>query len=230
MLIASAGFLIVDGPGSPGNVVVVIDEGDRRFDYVADRYWNDTDVVLLYRRRATRLERLGITPMTDETARRELLQRGFSDDRLQSLPESPVGKSKLVTALSLWLAEHPDRSVHLLCDRFNSRTWDLLVRRAEKSRLKERIAIVPLANRHFDETNWWRSKRGTRAFLNAYLTLGFHFFRRGTEPEWEERDSVDLRRAALGCSADETLGNRRIPNVKLDAGARTIPSVELARE
>ena len=86
----------------------------------------------------------------------------------------------------------------MLCDRFTSRTWKVALRRAVEPSLAGRISIVPLADRQFDETNWWHSKLGTVGFLDGYIRLGFHYWRAEKEADREERTTAEFRAAFAG--------------------------------
>jgi hypothetical protein len=188
--------LVVETHHERGTAVAVLDDGDRRFDVAERLYREGATKILLYRRQSDRLERAGIKPRTDELARREMEKRRVPHGDVESLPEVPPGKSKFVTVLAEWLEQHPEQSVDLLCERFSSRTWKLLCDRTADAGVVERIHFVPLSHRRFDETNWWRSKEGTVALVNAYFILGYHFLRSGDEPDWVERTDSELRQRA----------------------------------
>jgi hypothetical protein len=195
LLRALAHVLVLEEIAPPAPAVVVLEEGDRRFE-VAERLHHDQESkVLLYRRQLDRLERMGIRMPSDVIARRELRERGVPNDDVQSLPEVPRGRSQLVRVLNEWLNEHPDDSVDLLCDRFTSRTWKRVVARRVDAGAERRIHIVPLRQRAFDETNWWHCKEGRAGFVNGYLILVFQLFGGTEEPEGRERTAEDFAAA-----------------------------------
>jgi hypothetical protein len=189
--------LIVDGRRGPAPAVLILD-GDRQFDSAAELSRGGAATILVYRCRPDRLVRLGIMPRGDETARRELLQRGVSDQDLEILAGESASRSRIAAALGQWLADHPDQTVNVLCDRFTSRTWKIVLQRAVAPALAANIQIVPLSNRQYDETNWWRSKPGTMAFVNSYIRLGFHYWHSGDEVDAVERTTADFRAAFAG--------------------------------
>jgi hypothetical protein len=192
-----AGGLIVEDPRGPAPAVLILD-GDRQFDSAAELSRAGAATILVYRCRPDRLARMGIMPRGDETARRELLQRGVSDQDVEILVGESATRSRIAAALGQWLADHPDQTVNVLCDRFTSRTWKIVLQRAVAPALAANIQIVPLSNRQFDETNWWRSKPGTMAFVNSYIRLGFHYWRSGDEVDVVERSPADFRAAFAG--------------------------------
>jgi hypothetical protein len=186
-----------DLPPEPADAVLILG-GDRQFDLAADLYHPGATTVLIYRSRPDRMVRMGIMPPAHEIARRELLKRGISSQDLDELAGASLSRSTIGVALGGWLAEHPERKVHVLCDRFTSRTWKVAFRRDVDPSLARQIFIEPLPDRQFDETNWWRSKVGTMAVVNGYIRLGFHYGRPGKEADRVERTTAEFRAAFAG--------------------------------
>ena len=191
--------LIVDDRSGPAPAVLLLD-GDRQFDVAAELSHAGAATILVYRSPPDRLARMGIMPRGDETARRELLKRGVSDENLEILAGDSASRSRIAKALGQWLADHPDQKVSVLCERFTSRTWTIVFQRAVAPPLANNIQIVPLRNRQFDETNWWRSKPGTMAFVNSCIRLGFHFWNSEVEVKGGERTTAEFRAAFAGDS------------------------------
>jgi hypothetical protein len=186
--------LVQEGFG-PAPAVLILD-GDRQFDSAARLYSaGGARTILVSSSPPDRLVRLGIMPRGEETAGRELLKRGVAKQDFVIIAGESDSRSRIAAALAAWLAEHPDQSVNVLCERFTSRAWKLVLRRAAGPPLKQHIRIVALPNRHYDETNWWRSKPGTMAFLTNYIILGFHCWRSGDEPDDVERTNAEFRAA-----------------------------------
>lgn len=194
-----AGGLIVEDRRGPAAAVLILD-GDRQFDAAAGLSRAGAATILVYRCPPDRLVRMGILPRGDETARRELVKRGVADEDLEILFGESSSRSRIAAALGAWLADHPDQTVHVLCERFTSRTWKIVLQRAVAPGLANNIQIVALRNRQFDETNWWRSKAGTMAFVNSYIRLGFYFWHTGDETQGGERTSAEFRAAFTGGS------------------------------
>jgi hypothetical protein len=186
-----------DWPHEPADAVLILG-GDRQFDLAAGLYQPDATTVLIYRSRPDRMVRMGIMPPSHEFVRRELLKRGISSHDLDEIAGASLSRSTIGAALGGWLAEHPDRTVHVLCDRFSSRTWKVVFARDVDSSLAGRITIVPLPHRQFDETNWWRSKVGTMAVVDGYIRLAFHYWRPGREADRVDRTDAEFRAAFAG--------------------------------
>ncbi len=182
---------------------VVILDGDRHFDAAAEMHrtaLHDTgaSTIIVFLGPPGRLVRMGIIQPADETARRELLKRGISDRDLEVLPVRSGNRSTVAAELGRWLAEHPSQTVSVLCDRFTSRTWKIVIQQSVDAALIRRISIVPLEDRQFDETNWWRSKPGQMALLSGYIRLGYHCWRPENGPERGELTDDDFHAAFAG--------------------------------
>jgi hypothetical protein len=202
ILCGIAGGLIVDdrpvhNRRTPAPAVLILD-GDRPFDAAARLYHAEKRTILVYRGRPDRLVRMGIMQPGDETARRELLKLGVASQDLVLLVGDTDSRSGIAAVLGSWLKEHPDQTVNVLCERFTSRTWKIVLSRAAQLELAGKICIVPLKSRQYDESNWWRSKQGTLAFLNNSIILGFHWWRSGDEADLGERTAADFRGAIAG--------------------------------
>jgi hypothetical protein len=193
--------LIVDEGRDPAPAVLLLD-GDRQFDVAAEFSRAGAATILVYRSPPDRLARMGILPRSDETARRELLERGVANEHLKILDGDSASRFRIAATLGQWLADHPDQQVNVLCERFTSRTWKIVFERALAPPLAKNIRFVPLHNRQFDETNWWRSKPGMMAFVNSYIRLGYHFCNSGMETKGEERTTAEFRAAFMGVSGE----------------------------
>ncbi len=181
------------------NTILILD-GDRKFDAAAEMYRCGATRILVYHAPPERLEQMGIRPTADETSRRELSARGIPSHHLEILVGDSDNRSTVAAALGQWLAEHPGQRVSVLCDRFTSRTWKSVLQRTVEPVLIGQISVVPLTNRQFDETNWWRSKSGTMAILCGYIRLSFHAWRSAKELVRVERTRAEFQAPFAGDS------------------------------
>ena len=83
--------------------------------------------------------------------------------------------------LTEWLDQHADSSILLLCDRFESRRVRSILDQVLPESQSERVRIVGLADRRFDETDWWQSRTGVKSFVDAMLAL-MHIYAVGLPP------------------------------------------------
>jgi hypothetical protein len=194
-----AEILVVEDPPAAAQAVLMI-SGESRFDEAVKLHADGTKAVFILRSHPGRLERMGILPSAEQLARRALLARGVPEDDLFSLSAEPIANSRVGAVLCDRLREHAKWHIAVLCDRFSTRKWRLLLRRSADPQLAARIHLIALPEHGFDETNWWRSKPGVRAILNGYLRLGFTWWHDGPLPAGRECtqadfDSVAARRA-----------------------------------
>jgi hypothetical protein len=186
-----AELLVVDEPPAAAQAVLMIG-GVSRFDEAVKRHADGTKVVFILRSKPGRLDRMGILPSAEQLTRRELLVRGIPEDDLSLLSAEPIANSRVGALLCDRLRDHAEWHIAVLCDRFSTRKWRMLLRRSGDPQLAARIHLIALPERGFDETNWWRSKPGARAILNGYLRLGFTWWHDGPLPAGRECTQADF--------------------------------------
>lgn len=165
--------LIADDPAQSAAWVLVL-HGDYRFDRAAELYHRGTaSRILVINRPATRLVRLGVVPSKKEQCLRELRRRGVSPNAVTALPGDDQTPWHVAHALQAWLAEQPRTRVLVLCDRFKSGNLRFIVSRVMQTGESERVAFRGLPDQRYDETNWWRSRAGVRAFTGAAFELAY---------------------------------------------------------
>ncbi len=129
--------------------------------------------ILLLPQPPNRLVELGVLPSLNAVANRELPTRGVARHDILSLSRNRDGESPWDDASSLgnWLASHPQARVALLWDQFDSRRKRLLLDHRLPRDQADRVQIVPLADRSFDETDWWTRREGWRHAMLSGLSL-----------------------------------------------------------
>jgi hypothetical protein len=178
---SAAEILVVEEPRTAAQAVLLLG-GESRFDEAANLHADGAKVILLISGSHGRLERMGILPSPEDTTRRELLAREIPAEDLWFLSDEPVTTSTVGILLCDWLRLHPHWQVDVLCDRFSTRKWRLLLRRSADPHLVSRIHVIALPQRGFDESNWWHSKPGVRTIFNGYLRMGFSWWQDGPQP------------------------------------------------
>jgi hypothetical protein len=186
-----AEILVVDDPPAAAQALLMIG-GESHFDEAVKRYADGTKTVFILRRHPGRLERMGILPSAEQLTRRALLARGIPENDLFFLSDEPIANSRVGALLCDRLHAHAQWHIAVLCDRFSTRKWRLLLRRSADPTLAARIHLIALPEYGFDETNWWRSKPGLRAILNGYLRLGFTWWHDGPLPAGRECTQADF--------------------------------------
>ena len=169
-LLTSVGrLLIVDQPRGPCAAVLII-SGDGRYDAAAEVYRRTGSPMLLLKSPTTRLVQYGILPPGHELARHELRERGVPDDAIVVLPEVAREEWKPYQSLDGWMTKQPEAHVLVLADRYGSRNLRYVLDRTLGSQAS-RVSIRALADRRYDETNWWQSRKGIKSTCTAYLAL-----------------------------------------------------------
>jgi hypothetical protein len=183
LLRLGAGVLIADDPLAAPSVVLLAG-GDRCLDVARELYGAHASVrsVLVWQSLPGRLELLGVRPLAEETVRDELIARGVAPESIELLELTPDARLEQIERLDGWLTEHPEHRVLILCDRFSSRLWRLRLDRGLSRANRGRVGLRALPDRRYDETNWWRSREGIKAwFGSVFEQLYFRIGR--AEPE-----------------------------------------------
>lgn len=172
-----AGCLVVDEPANKVQYVCVLDwydapDGDRCYDVAVDLHGRQPDCsVLLIESRPQRLIETGVLPSFEMLSRRELEARGLSRQSVAVTRSDGQDYWATARALRAWLANRSDATAVLLCEEFRSAhvryALDIVLDPATAARVRVR----GLPDRRFDQTNWWMSRDGFKAFGVGWLRL-----------------------------------------------------------
>jgi hypothetical protein len=171
-LLRGAAEILVTDRAATSETAVVILGGDRCFPIAAERLThNEVSKVLLFEAKLGRLESLGVIPSREAIARRELVRAGVSDNRVFLVSGYLKSNWHGARLIGTWLRQHPNEHVSLLCDRFESRREAFILDCELEPSLRGRVSVAGLRDRRYDESNWWRSTPGIKAFFGAALHL-----------------------------------------------------------
>jgi hypothetical protein len=174
---------LLDRPPQADCTVLLMLDGDRRHDRAAAwRREAPSRRVLLIGHAPTRLVRLGVVRSPDEQDRRELLARGVPADAIEVLAGGAGTRWDEAERLGEWLRNHPDDRPLILCDRFESAYTRHIVASLLGPTDAARVQILGLPDRFYDETNWWKTRRGMKRLFFSYLALGY--------ARWHGRDRI----------------------------------------
>ena len=177
-----ASVLVADASEPSADAVLVLG-GDRSYDKAAELVYGDVQYVLLPKSRLGRLERLGIYQPWEKIGRRELTARAVPDEKILIIPGEATNDWHRARLLDDWLRSHPAMSVIVLTDRFGSAAQRYVFDHEIAPTQRGRISFSALSDRRYDETNWWRSKTGIKAFFGSSFSLVYTRVR-GEEPDW----------------------------------------------
>jgi hypothetical protein len=137
--------------------------------------------IVVLQPRWNRLAAAGVLPTFDALVRVELGRRGVPAEAVTVIPGNRETAWDEVQGVGRWLEGRPGAELLVLVDRFQSARMRWLLDQALEPALASRIAVHALSWPEFDETNWWRSRVGVKAFMNGWITL-LHVRRYGRLP------------------------------------------------
>ena len=160
---------------------------DRCFDRAAELVRSgQARRVLIVEQDATRLTKLGILPEWADVARRELDIRGVVAEQITVVRQAGTNPWHWARSAHQWTRSQEPLSLVVLCDRFHSRDQQLILRAKFSARQFHATSLLALPNRRFDETNWWRSRTGVKAFFAAHYSLVYDWaIGEPMETEWQ---------------------------------------------
>lgn len=172
LLLAGFGWLLIwDDPPTEFNTVLMLG-GDRCHEGAAILLRQDPSrKILLIRSAPDNLVKCGALPAGEITARRLLQERGVPPCAILTADGQARSACECARLLQHWMTGHPGGRVLALCDRFDSRRMRLILDHALDGPSSERVAVHGLPDRIYDESNWWRTRRGVKQFLIAALAL-----------------------------------------------------------
>jgi uncharacterized SAM-binding protein YcdF (DUF218 family) len=127
--------------------------------------------ILVTSRRTPPAVQLGAIASFSDRCRDVLVKRSVPTEAIETLQTNAQNWPAEVRAIGSWLEAHSDVHVLLTCSQFDSRAWRWMIDRELDERAAARIALLPLRDRDFDETNWWRSYRGIKSFVMDGIKL-----------------------------------------------------------
>jgi hypothetical protein len=167
-----AGLLIAEEPGPIGEALVLMG-GNLDWQRVAEQIRASKGVqVLVIGRAPYRLEEFGVLPSYAEWEQRALASCGAPVSAIHILPGQTRDDWDRARVLHDWLRAYPDAHVAILCPRFGSRRLKIILERT-LGLDAGRAHVMALADRGYDETNWWHGKDGTVNCWNAFVRLTY---------------------------------------------------------
>lgn len=119
---------------------------------------------------------IGLFPNATDVAVKVMKERGVPSGNITVLTVDGGVTSTHEEALLLrrYVEDHAIGRVILVTSAFHTRRtkWKF---EKELSNLPVIVEIAAAPNRHFDETNWWKTERGLIAVANEYLKLCYYF-------------------------------------------------------
>lgn len=184
-ILATLASLLIVSQADSNSAAMLILTGDSRFDVAARFVRQDASHrIILQDPPPGRLVRLKFLPSDVELGRKELLDRGVPEDRIDVISWSDE-RGSLVAGLAQWLDEHPNGQVTVACGAFSSRNIRWSLDRSLSPDLARRLVVQPLPSPSYTQHDWWHSKRGVRAFVRGWASLVLPLVHRHRK-EWRE--------------------------------------------
>ncbi len=127
--------------------------------------------ILLLLPRATRIVEIGAVRSFEEACQSELDKRGIPAADIRPIRADARDVQDEAHALSDWLKEHPDATVRLACSPFSSGQLRYVFGKVLAPADAERVRLAILPDPGCPPKTWWRSRKGVREFMFAWLAL-----------------------------------------------------------
>jgi uncharacterized SAM-binding protein YcdF (DUF218 family) len=121
-------------------------------------------------------ERFNGQPSERGLTERILLHEGVALAQIITLPHDVLTTADEAEALAEFLEAHPAATVTVLTSRYHTRRAKLIFGRAVGERASQ-LSFLGTPSDYFDESNWWRTEEGTRAYVLEYAKLAYNLVR-----------------------------------------------------
>ncbi len=142
--------------------------------------------VVLIPRVPSRVELLGVVPLGVDLSREELQKRGIPSERIETLSEESADFWDDVKIIS-GLVQNDHVAVVVCVGRFESRAARFVLWRLLKPDVFDKVSVAAIRDPRYDETDWWRSRRGWKSLFLGYASL-LHAILLGDPPGWRPMD------------------------------------------
>jgi hypothetical protein len=184
-----ANTLIVDEP-TEGYGHLVIFDGDHRHAIAGELFRSGKiEHVLMFEGQRKRLVEYGILPPRHEIARRQLEQAGIPADAISLVEGETQSIWQVAKRLDSWLRTHKTVRVTVFSERFSSGDVRQVLDTTLSAESAARVRVRALPDRRYDETNWWRTRRGIKSFGNASMVHVYRWI--NGRPKFPFKDTWD---------------------------------------
>lgn len=205
-----AGFLIVDEPTGESDCICSYSWGcgsdGKEFYDTAAQFQREkpTHRILCIAPAPNRLEQIGATPSSASIGRRELAARGVPQEAITIVRGQRWNDWANVRALKVWLRDNPNHRVLLFCDQFHSSRIRYVLDAVLDSAEAARVRVRAMQNEKYNDTNWWTSRCGYRAFGGSWLLLLQTWFVGDSPDRPAERNADAYQRDFLQALREKT--------------------------
>lgn len=159
-----------------------------QYDFTVECYQQHRDIrIFIMQEYPSRTVRLGICKPPEEFVIEQLVAKGVSRKNIEVVPGEVINSREAFQTLERHLGQLPERLV-VPVSRFDSARLRQIADDALSPAASERVAILALPGLEFDETNWWKSRRGFKQIGHAWFYRLHYYVYGNTEPRWNEWD------------------------------------------
>lgn len=164
--------LIVDETADTDGDLLILG-GDHRYDVTARAYRErPSRRILLIQTYADRLVQNAILPSDERISCDELAARGVPRQAIVIIPGATRTLWESARQLQNWMSgQSTSIRIVVLCDRFSSRQVRYVFQQTLTPSSFARLAVQGLADRRYDEWNWWQARSGTKQLLLRWIAL-----------------------------------------------------------
>jgi hypothetical protein len=150
--------------------------------------------ILLFNAPHDRLVEIGVLPSREAVICQELKLLKVGKDAITAFPcQAAQDDWATARAVKTWLAKNPTANIILMCNRFRSAHLRDALDKTLDVADAERVGVQGVADRDIDETNWWKSRDGFKAFGVGWLRRmhGWCVGGRQEVPKLEDADGYE---------------------------------------
>ncbi|HTM52646.1 MAG TPA: YdcF family protein [Pirellulales bacterium] len=122
-------------------------------------------------------------PQGHEVEEKVLLARNVPAEKIHIVDSNTVSTFSDAESLQVFLADHQDATTTIVTNDFHTRRARFSFRRVF-GRDARRLYFVSAPTDRYSATNWWRHKRGLKAYGSEFLKLTYYFLRYSSGWMW----------------------------------------------
>jgi uncharacterized SAM-binding protein YcdF (DUF218 family) len=177
ILTGTAGFLVVDDPLQPADIIFVLNGDYNTRPFRASELYEQglAPIIVIARSEMLPAEKLGLTPNDTEVSIGVMKKLGVPPERIIVLSVEGGVTSTFDEAIALrqYIESHNIHSLILLTSAFHTRRAKWIFDR-ELAGLPITLEVAAVHHYGFDQTNWWQSEDGLITLNNEYIKLVYY--------------------------------------------------------
>ena len=180
ILTGIAGYLVVNDPLQPSDVIVLLNSDFNTRPFRASELYKQglAPVIVIARSESTPAVDLGLLPNDTDISVAVMEKLGVPADKIIVLPFTGGVTSTFdeASAVRQYVQAHQAYRIILVTSAFHTRRARWIFERSLAGLpVRLEMAAVPYAD--FDQTNWWKNETGLITLNNEYIKLFYYLFK-----------------------------------------------------